>query len=170
MKRILLTLLILSSVSFVRAQSAKSSSVMPREVSSNRSNLKFGLSVNPGLSLGNAGSDFVLGGALSLYKILTANLEATFSAGYTQFFYGRDIQKGGLIPVKAGLQYALNPRFYVGAQAGVAFSTTDGGAYFVYSPSVGLRINKQVDVAFKYDHFSNEPSVLGINLTYKFEL
>jgi len=97
-------------------------------------------------------------------------LEATFSAGYTQFCYGHNIQRGRLIPVKAGVQYSLNPRFYVSAQAGVAFSTTDGGAYFVYSPSIGLRINKQVDVALKYDHFSNEPSVLGINMTYKFGL
>ena len=105
-----------------------------------------------------------------MYKNLTSNLEATFSAGYTQFCYGHNIQRGRLIPVKAGVQYSLNPRFYVSAQAGVAFSTTDGGAYFVYSPSIGLRINKQVDVALKYDHFSNEPSVLGINMTYKFGL
>lgn len=168
MKRILFTLLILSSLSMVRAQSAKSSSGVNSEKSSNESDLKFGLSINPGVSLGRYGQNFVLGGELGLYKNLTSNLEGIFSAGYTQFFYSNNIREGGLIPVKAGVRYSLSPRIYVGAQAGAAFSITDGGAYFIYSPTVGWKINKHFDIGFKYDHFSNNPGVVGLNLTYKF--
>lgn len=167
MKRILFTLLILSTFSIVRAQSPKNNSTINNENLSSRSDLKLGLSINPGLSIGRSGSEFVLGGEISLSKNVTPYLEGTFSAGYTQFFYGHDTQKGKLIPVKAGIRYFLKPKLYVAAQAGVAFSTTDGGAYFIYSPSVGWKINGQFDVGLKYDHFSNEPSVLGLNLTYK---
>jgi len=170
MKRILFTLLISSSFSLVQAQSAQSNSVINGKKLSNESDLKLGLSINPGLSLGNSGSNFVLGGELSWYKNLTSDLEAAISAGYTQFFYNHDTQKESLIPVKAGARYSFNPRFYLGAQAGIAFSTTDGGAYFVYSPTAGWTMNKHYDIGLKYDHYSNEPSVLGVNLTYKFNL
>jgi hypothetical protein len=170
MKRILFTFLILSTFSVVQAQSTKNSSTINNEGLSRSSNVKLGVSINPGLSLGNAGSEFVLGGEISLYKNLTPYLEGMFSAGYTQFFYGHDTQKGKLIPIKAGIRYFLIPKFYIGAQAGVAISTTDGGAYFIYSPTVGWKMNNKVDLGLKYDHYSNEPSVLGLNLTYKFGL
>lgn len=170
MKRILFTLLMLSTFSIVRAQSTKNSSTVNKEGLSTRSGLKLGLSINPGLSIGRSGSEFVLGGEISLSKTLTPYLEGTFSTGYTQFFYGHDSQKGKLIPVKAGIRYFFTPKLYVAAQAGAAFSTTDGGAYFIYSPTVGWKMNSQFDIGLKYDHFSNEPSVLGLNLAYKIGL
>ena len=166
MKRILFTLLILSSVSLVQAQTSTGSPV--GNYSGNGSGLRFGISVNPGLSLGSRSGDFVLSGELGLYKNLTPRLEATFSAGLTQFFYGEHNENGKYIPIKAGARYALNTQFYVGANAGVTISTTDGGAYFVYSPMLGLMLNKHFDVALKYDHSSTESAVVGLNLTYKF--
>lgn len=81
MKRVLFTLLILSAVSFVRAQNLENSSIK-NDTQNTGSNLKFGLSINPGLNLGRFGSDLVLSGDLGLYKNLTKNMEATFSAGY----------------------------------------------------------------------------------------
>jgi hypothetical protein len=170
MKRILFTLLMLSTVTLVRAQKTNTVSTTYNQGLSSASGLKLGIGINPGLSVGTSGSDFVLGGEISLYKNLTSKLEGTFSAGYTQFFYGHDTQKGKLIPVKAGIRYSLTNKLYIGAQAGVAFSTTDGGAYFLYSPTVGWKLSNQFDVGLKYDHFSNEPAVLGLNLTYKFGL
>lgn len=170
MKRILFTLLILSTFSVVRAQSIKNSSTINNDGLSKTSNVNLGVSINPGLSLGKGGSKFVLGGEISLYRNLTPYLEGIFSAGYTKFFYGQETQKGKLIPVKAGIRYFLTPTLYVGAQAGIAISTTDGGAYFIYSPTVGWKMNNQVDLGLKYDHYSNEPSVLGLNLTYRFGL
>jgi hypothetical protein len=170
MKRILFTLLILSTFSVLRAQSIKNNTTTNNEGLSRRSSVKLGVSINPGLSVGKGGSEFVLGGEISLYKNLTPYLEGMFSTGYTQFFYGSEIQNEILIPVKAGMRYFLTPKLYIGAQAGVAISTTDGGAYFIYSPTVGWKMNNQVDLGLKYDHYSNDPSVLGPNLTYRFGL
>ena len=155
MKQIFFTILTLSTVFFANAQNTK---------------LRAGLSINPGATIGRYGTDFVAGGELSLYKTITPRLEASFSGGYTHFFSGHETEKGKLIPIKAGVRYALNSDFYLGVQAGVALSTTDGGAYFVYSPAVGWNINSHFDVAVKFDNFESEPSVLGINLTYKFGL
>ncbi|RZM21056.1 MAG: hypothetical protein EOO88_34410 [Pedobacter sp.] len=170
MKRILFTLLILSSVSRLQAQSITKHPAV-NEGSNTGSNLRLGLSINPGITLGRYGSTFVLGGELGLYKNLTSTLEGTFSSGLTEFFYNyKDIQNDILIPVKAGVRYTVSRRLFVGAQAGVAFSTTDGGAYFIYSPSVGWKVSKQLDIGVKYDHFSNEPSVLGLNVTYRIDL
>jgi hypothetical protein len=168
MKQILLTLIISLSFYFVQAQNAKSNSTNNMDRSDRRSDMSLGLSINPGLSLD--GTDFVLGGEISLSKNLSNNLDATFATGYTHFFYSPQSQQGRLIPIKAGIRYALSNRIYVGAQAGVALSTTDGGAYFMYSPSIGWGLNKQFDIGLKYDHFSNEPAVLGLNLTYRFGL
>jgi hypothetical protein len=171
MKKILFTLLILSTGSLLRAQNIKNNSDINQDIPANASELNLGFSINPGLSVGNGGSYFVLGGELTLYKNLIPNLEATFSAGFTQFFYNlEDIQNEILIPIKLGMRYYMNKQIYVGAQAGVAISTTDGGAYFTYSPTVGFKMSKQFDMGLKYDHFSNEPSVLGLNLTYRTSL
>lgn len=81
MKKIFFTLLILSAVSFVRAQDLENP-LIENDNQITGSKLKFGLSINPGLNLGRYGSDLVLSGNLGLYKDLTNNLEATFSAGY----------------------------------------------------------------------------------------
>lgn len=170
MKRISFTLLILSTFSIVQAQSTINSSILKNQDLSNRSGLELGVSINPGLTVGKSGSEFVLGGEISLSKKLTPYLEGTFSTGYTHFFYGHETQKGKLIPIKAGLRYFVTPKLYIGAQAGVAFSTTDGGAYFIYSPTVGWKMSNQLDVGIKYDHYTNNPSVLGLNLTHKFGL
>jgi hypothetical protein len=170
MKRILLPLLILFSISAVQAQITKINLPNNNNRFSNGSDLKLGLSINPGMSLGRSSTQFVLAGELSLYKSLTTNWEATFSTGYMHFFYSHDVVKEKLIPVKAGIRYFLNSRLYVGAQAGVAFSTTDGGAYFIYSPMVGWQVSKQFDLGLKYDHIGNKPSVLGLTSTYKFGL
>jgi len=167
MKRILFTFLILSSVAVVRAQSTNSSSVINDDRSA-ESGLKLRLSINPGITVGRGGSTFALGGELSLHKKLIANLDGTFSAGYTNFFYGDNSQEGKLIPVKAGVRYTVKPRLYVGLNAGVAFSINDGGAYFMYSPMVEWNLNKQFNIGLKYDHYSDEPPVLGPTLTYKF--
>jgi hypothetical protein len=168
MKKIVLTLLILSTGSLLRAQDIKNTSLINQDLPANASKLNFGFSINPGLSVGNGGSNFVLGGELTVYKSLTPNLEATFSAGITEFFYNlKDIQNDILIPIKSGIRYYITKQVYVGAQAGVAISTTDGGAYFIYSPTIGFKMSKQFDIGLKYDHFSNEPSVLGLNFTYR---
>ncbi|MFD2288916.1 hypothetical protein GJU39_21675 [Pedobacter petrophilus] len=167
MKRILFTLLIFSTFSVVRAQSSKHSLTTNHAGLNNKSGLKLELSINPALSIGRFGSEFVLGGEISLSRNFTPDMEGALSAGYTKFFYGHNNE---LIPVKAGMRYFLIPKIYLGAQAGVAFSPTDGGAYFIYSPTVGWKINNQFDISLKYDHFSNEPSVLGFNLTYKIGL
>ena len=38
----------------------------------------------------------------------------------------------------------------------------------MYSPMVEWNLNKQFDIGLKYDHYSDEPPVLGPTLTYKF--
>jgi len=162
MKRIFFTLLILSAVSFVRAQNSENSFIK-NDSQNTGSNLKFGLSINPGLNLGRFGSDLVLSGDLGLYKSLTNNLEATFSAGYIGY-------SNALIHVKPGFRYSLNDSFYTGVQAGIAISTTEGGAYFAYSPTIGYKLNTKFDVGLKYDHVGRWLSVLGLNLTYRIGL
>ncbi|WP_412468767.1 hypothetical protein [Pedobacter sp. KLB.chiD] len=169
MKKILFTILILSTGTLIRAQNVNDPAVIKQELPVNTHGLEFGVSINPGLSVGSAGSKFVLGGELTLYKHLIRNLEATGSAKLTRFFYNlKDIQNEMLISIQPGIQYDLNKSFYVGAQAGVALSTTDGGAYFVYSPAVGVKISKQFGAGLKFDRFSNKSSVLGLTMTYKF--
>lgn len=170
MKRILAPLLFLTSFSLVQAQTSQNNAGASEHNQSGSSNLKLGFSIIPGITVGRADSKFILGGELSLYKTLTPNLESIISAGYTKFFYSHEIEKEKLIPIKAGLRFYLNSRLYLGMQAGVALSTTDGGAYFIYSPTIGLKMNKQLEVGFRYDHISNKPSVFGLASTYKFGL
>lgn len=162
MKKILFSLLILSTVSIVSGQSVKS----VNEVSENRngSNLKLAVSINPGLLFNIPGSAYALGGELSLYKTIKSELEAAVSAGFT------GLASDGLIHVKPGIRYSLTQEIYAGAQIGAAISTTEGGIYVVYSPTIGWKMSDRFDAGLKYDHVGNGVSVLGLNLRYRIGL
>ena len=129
----------------------------------------------------------VLGGEISVYRHVANRLEASLTGGITYYFHPYqiyDIEAAGVsamgitightartaIPLKAGLRvYAIN-RFYVGGEAGAALPT-HGGALFVLSPSVGLRINDAVDIGLKYEHYSSSyvPDQLALRIGYRFQ-
>ena len=146
---------------------------------------RLGVNINPGVTVAGF-SDLVLGGAVSAYKRLTNNLEASLSGGAIHYFrvyplyYFRtdernmpgvtiDYTTREAIPVKAGLRLYAGNLFYAGGEAGAAFAT-HGGTSFMFAPSAGLNFNNNTDIGIEYDNYSNYhiPDQVTLRLGYRF--
>lgn len=140
--------------------------------------LRLGVSVMPGISLNNP-SGFVLGADLRLQqRISNSNVSWILTSGYTHFFETKKnnvvvMGSTGFIPVKAGLKVFPSANFYLAGEIGAGFGTTSGvGTSFVYSPSIGIIVNKDWDLSIKYESFTKytETQQLALRVAYGFKL
>lgn len=138
---------------------------------------KLGIGLNVGVPT-TTGYSLAIGGDLRYQFDIDKQLSVPITAGYTNLSL-KDTYGGGsfgLIPVKAGLKYFFNDTgagAYGLAEAGAAFSTTSGGGTsFAYSPAIGYSWSNGLDLAAKYEGYSNNGSIgyAGIRLAYGFKL
>jgi hypothetical protein len=147
--------------------------------------LQWGLSLSQGLTTSSF-QESVFGVEGNVSKAISSNVEATFSVGYAHVFHKEqyfstvnalypslgniyDTQRN-IIPVKAGLRLYLGDLFYLGGEAGVAF-TSGSVTSFVYTPSMGFKFRNGIDVGVKYDNYSNYniDDVLAVKVGYHFK-
>lgn len=145
--------------------------------------LRLGVSINPGMSLGDK-TGFALGADARLQQNIADNVSWILTAGYTHFFNRTfDIPAGtgtapasvgyGFIPLKAGLKVFVVPKLYAAGEAGAAYSTknTDKNFSFVYAPSIGTIIGNNIDLSLKYEDFTinNNTKQLALRVAYGFK-
>jgi len=138
-------------------------------------NLGIGLNVGAGTT---AGYGLVIGGDIRYQFNVDKQLSIPVTAGYTNFSLKDSYGGGsfGVIPVKVGAKYFFNEAgsgVYGLAELGAGFGTDKGsGTSFVYSPAIGYAWSSGLDLAAKYEGYSNNGSVgfAGIRLAYGFSL
>jgi len=136
---------------------------------------KLGIGLNVGVGT-STGTGLAIGGDLRYQFDIDKQLSVPITAGYTNIAIKDTDLNFGFIPVKAGLKYFFNDTgagAYGLAEAGAAFSAGDNsGTAFVYSPAIGYSWSNGLDLAAKYEGYSNNGSVgyAGIRLAYGFKL
>ncbi|MBB2144974.1 hypothetical protein GM921_05740 [Pedobacter sp. LMG 31464] len=136
---------------------------------------KFGIGLNVGAGT-SSGTGLAIGGDLRYQFDIDKQLSVPITAGYTNIAIKDTDLNFGFIPVKAGLKYFFNDSgsgAYGLAEAGAAFSVGDNtGTSFVYSPAIGYSWSNGLDLAAKYEGYSNNGSIgyAGIRLAYGFKL
>ncbi|MCX2491907.1 hypothetical protein OQX63_00395 [Pedobacter sp. PF22-3] len=135
-------------------------------------NLGIGLNVGAGTT---TGLGLVIGGDIRYQFNVDKQLSIPVTAGYNNFSV-KDAGSFGIIPVKAGAKYFFNDSgsgAYGLAELGAGFGTEKGsGTSFVYSPAIGYSWANGLDLAAKYEGYSNNGSIgfAGIRLAYGFSL
>jgi hypothetical protein len=142
---------------------------------------KFGIGLNVGIPTTD-GYGFTVGGDLRYQFDIDKQLSVPITAGYTHFIgkefgdSGIKIPDFGVIPVKAGLKIFFSNTgagAYGLGEVGAAFSTSEGGGTaFAFSPAIGYAWSNGLDLAAKYEGYSNNGTVgyAGIRLAYGFKL
>jgi len=140
-----------------------------------QSSRNLGIGLNVGAAT-TTGYGLVLGGDIRYQFNVDKQLSIPVTAGYTNFKV-KDIDASfGVIPVKAGAKYFFNDSgagAYGLAELGAGFGTNKGaGTSFVYSPAIGYAWSNGLDLAAKYEGYSNNGSIgyAGIRLAYGFSL
>jgi hypothetical protein len=120
-------------------------------------------------------SSFGIGGELQGENMFSENVSGLISAGYTSFagktVNGFKYGSSGIIPVLAGVRFYPSTSFFVGAKAGVSFSTeSGGGSAFTYEPQIGLNGDKyQFSLGYNaWTKNSFTSASIGLSALYKF--
>ena len=166
----------MKKILFVFAIVAGSFAANAQETSS-ASGFKFGGGLRFGLPIGDFGDayGFALGAELQGEYMFSPNVSGTITTGYTRFMgktiSGFEIPSTGVIPVLAGIRVYPSSTFFIGARAGLSFSTEeDGGSDFTYEPQVGYNAQK-FQFALGYNAISGDGSTaghIGLTAIYKF--
>ncbi|RZL44179.1 MAG: hypothetical protein EOP00_20905, partial [Pedobacter sp.] len=131
-------------------------------VNANAQSPKFGIGLNVGAGT-STGTGLAIGGDLRYQFDIDKQLSVPITAGYTNIAIKDTDLNIGFIPVKAGLKYFFNDSgagAYGLAEAGAAFSAGDNsGTSFVYSPAIGYSWSNGLDLAAKYEGYSNNGNV-----------
>ncbi len=148
---------------------------------------KFALSlaVDGGIPTGAEahGTKFTLGGDIRLQYGLTESLALTLTTGGYHFFPKQNLENMqhresfGLGPIKGGLKLFLAPRWYFGAEAGVAYMYTEHGysgdpPKLILSPQFGT-VCGHWDFSIWYDNYSGQNYSYGqaaLRIAYGFQL
>ena len=99
---------------------------------------------------------------------IAKDLGVTLSSGYN-WLYQEGSGNVQVLPVKAGLKYYANPKFYLAGAAGVSFFTQNGGNLFTYSGALGYQANKKVDVSARWEGWNKESNgngMIGVRIGY----
>ena len=142
---------------------------------------KLGVGLNLGVPTNDA-YNFTVGGDLRYQIDATKQLSVPITAGYTHF-RGKEIGNTGVnyadrayIPVKVGAKYFFDTSgsgAYGLGEIGAGFGTKSGsGTAFVFSPAIGYSWSNGLDLAAKYEGYSNNGTAgyAGIRLAYGFKL
>ena len=185
MKKLILSLVVITAAISANAQAKSSSSKMDQK-------LRFSLGAELAAPLGDfkKSSSFGFGGSVQGDYMVDPTFAITLNAGYINFsgkdytinypIFGNVTVKGtsfGFIPVLGGIKYNFTPQFYGSAQLGVSFSTAkNGGSNFTYAPGVGYKFSDNFDALLKYTGYSvksgtggsNSLNTLGLRIAYTF--
>lgn len=131
-----------------------------------------GAGIRVGLPIGDFGDAFgvAFGVEAQGEYMFSPNVSGVGSVGYTRFggktVGGFEIPSTSVIPVLVGVRVYPSTSFFIGAKAGISFSTeSGGGSDFTYEPHVGYNGNK-FQVALGYNAISGDGSTAGhIGLT-----
>ena len=143
--------------------------------------LRMGIGADAGFPTSNLtiGSDFVLGGTISLQYGITNRFAAEVTSGADHFFSKyipgttKRFDSFGIIPVEGGFKGFFTPHTYLSAQAGVGIEETDAGTglkKFMFSPALGWA-NEHWDVSVRYDTYYTKGDNYGfvaLRLAYGF--
>ena len=102
-----------------------------------------------------------LGADLGIQKHFGRSWSGTLTGGFTHFFeknhfaaYPQYGSPYNVIPVKAGVLIFLSDKFYIGGEAGAGFAFEQWGTSFVWSPSVGMAFNNNLDISLKWEDYT----------------
>ncbi len=121
---------------------------------------------------------------------VSKNFGITVTAGYTSFYYKKDIKDGlealgadtdpvGYVPVKAGGKYyfGASQNLYAEAEVGASIGIKKGSeTSFIYAPGIGVSFpvsNKSaIDAGVRYESWNKDGAFnqVGIRIAYKFGL
>lgn len=140
-------------------------------------NTAFSVGVEAGVPVGTEGITLfypiAAGGSLQVEHLVAPDLGLTFKAGFLNYFAIKGGEDFGMVPVLAGFRYRFSPRIYGSAQLGASFSTVRGeGAFFSYSPGIGLMMSHHFDLLARYEAASKGRRTygnIGGRLAYNFE-
>ncbi|MEB0262399.1 MULTISPECIES: outer membrane beta-barrel protein [unclassified Mucilaginibacter] len=123
---------------------------------------KFSLGLELGVPVGNASTAYsaVVGGSLKYDLPIAPSTYFNVSVGYSSFIikdrYKNFFSSYGAVPLKAGLKYYADRRFFLEGQLGAAFGTASGaGTSFVYSPGVGYTFDGGLEAGVRYEAWSD---------------
>jgi hypothetical protein len=177
MKKLLLTLTVLCGIiSGSLAQTTTTST----PVNSVSTGTRFSIGAEAGLPVGQASDGFstVLGGSAKLELPTSSRAYFTLSAGFNAFLLKSEFKGLGIpstvnfIPIKAGFKYYSDGGFFMEGQAGIVFSTEDGGGHaFVWSPGIGYSFNNGFEAGVRYEAWVNDGTVgqMSLRLAYRFQ-
>lgn len=157
MKKVLLIVALLAtSVCFAQTSkkfSYKLGFVTPLPVDLNSTSLQIGL----GSTIGEVG-----------YKV-SEKITATGNLAYIRFVNSQDA-KLSQIPLMVGAKYTINKQFYFGAAiGGAAYNKAGSGTNFIYSPYLGMQLNK-ISVDLRYMNTVKTESIRVIGFVFSYTL
>jgi hypothetical protein len=141
---------------------------------------KFSIGIEAGVPVGDASDGFnaVIGGSVKYELPMAAKTYFTLSAGYSAFLTKGDLtaigvpSSFGFVPLKAGIKYYSSDGFFLEGQAGIVFSTEEGGgSAFVYAPGIGYTFNGGFEMGVRYEGWPKDggtTSQIGLRLAYRF--
>jgi hypothetical protein len=135
--------------------------------------LKLGIGLDLGAITGILSNNHTAGIGASIQlqykinKLFSATLQGEFlvtdggtivSPRYpgSDYIEAKEVKSQALFPIQVGVKYYVLPKLFVSAQMGAAFFAKQGQhetTKFVYSPSVGYKINNKFDIGLKYSGF-----------------
>jgi len=175
MKTQLLTLLFAAGIAISSSAQSK-----PDSSSATNRGVKFSIGAEAGIPVGDAstGYNLVLGGSAKVEVPTSSLTSLTLSAGYNAFFLKGEFKgygipsTSGFVPVKAGLKCFASSNFFVEGQAGIVWSTENGGGHaFAWSPGIGYDFAGGFEVGGRYEGWSNGGTIgqISLRLAYRFQ-
>ena len=175
MKKLLLTLIILGTITtgcFAQEVTTAASG------SSGSGGVKWNIGAEGALPIGDFSNvySFIIGGSVKAEIPTATNTFLTLSAGYNLWMVKSGLKdlfgsSTGFIPLKAGVKYYSDGKFFLEGQAGIVFSTESGGGHlFVFSPGIGYTFVGGFEAGVRYEGWSNggTASQIGLRLGFRF--
>lgn len=182
MKKLILSLAVITAAISANAQAKTSSSKMDQK-------LRFSLGAELAAPLGDfkKSSSFGFGVSVQGDYWVDPTFAVTLNAGYINFsgkdytinypIIGNVTTKGtsfGIIPVLGGIKYNFTPQIYGSAQLGIGIYNSGGLAgvsNFAYAPGIGYKFTNNFDALLKYQAYSKNSytrNTLDLRIAYTF--
>jgi hypothetical protein len=165
MKKVLLILVLVISVSQIKAQRKN-----------NDSKIRLNVGGEIGLATGDLNSRYSLGlgATVNLEYLIDEKLTAYANSGLIEFI-GKKIpgtntkyRSTATFPIIGGVKYYFANNFYGTAALGVTIFSGAGiqSNKFTYLPGLGFKANDKVDILFKYTGYANAGGAFGVRVSY----
>jgi hypothetical protein len=141
--------------------------------------LSIGVDVGIPTGVATAASNIMLGGTGQFQIRPSQSFAITLTSGYYDLI-GKsdpaddlDLKGFQIVPLQAGAKVFLGENFYVGAEAGAGFVTTEhGNTKLLIAPAVGYS-TKYLDLSVKYESITGQDynyGFVGARVAYNFGL